>query len=110
MAAFAQFGSDLDKATQDKLGQGERLMEVLKQPQFSPIPMEEQTAILFMSVNSYLMDVPVPKVSGFIRGFLEYIRLRHNGVLSAIAKPGAITTEIEQELVSAIESYKLQKQ
>ncbi|MDR2029475.1 MAG: F0F1 ATP synthase subunit alpha [Treponema sp.] len=110
MAAFAQFGSDLDKATQDKLGQGERLMEVLKQPQFSPISMEEQAAILFISVNGYLMDVPLPKMPGFIRGFPEYLRMRYSGIPAAIAKAGAITTEIEEELVSAIESYKLQKQ
>ena len=61
MAAFAQFGSDLDKATQDKLAQGERLMEVLKQPQFSPYPMEEQAAALFLAVNGHLMDMKKTK-------------------------------------------------
>jgi F-type H+-transporting ATPase subunit alpha len=110
MAAFAQFGSDLDKATQDKLGQGERLMEVLKQPQFSPIPMEEQAATLFISVNGSLMDVPLPKVPGFVRGFLEYLRQRHGGLLASIAETGVIATEVEEELISAIENYKLQKQ
>jgi F-type H+-transporting ATPase subunit alpha len=110
MAAFAQFGSDLDKATQDKLGQGERIMEVLKQPQLSPIPMEEQTAILFIAVNGSLMDVPLPKISGFIRGFLEYLRQRYGEILTSIAETGAISGEIEEELSSAIENYKAQKQ
>jgi F-type H+-transporting ATPase subunit alpha len=71
MAAFAQFGSDLDKSTQDKLAQGARLMEALKQPQFSPIEMEEQAAVLFTAVNGHLMDVPTEKVGGFVKGLIE---------------------------------------
>jgi F-type H+-transporting ATPase subunit alpha len=106
MAAFAQFGSDLDKATQDKLAQGERLMEVLKQPQFAPYPMEEQVAILFVSVNGYLMDIPKEKVSGFIRGFLEYLRGHCGETLAAIAQTGATTPEIEGELSGAVEQFK----
>jgi F-type H+-transporting ATPase subunit alpha len=110
MAAFAQFGSDLDKATQDKLAQGERLMEVLKQPQFAPYPMEEQVAILFISVNGYLMDIPKEKVSGFIRSFLEYLRGHYGETLAAIAQTGATTPEIEGELTSAAEQFKELKQ
>jgi F-type H+-transporting ATPase subunit alpha len=106
MAAFAQFGSDLDKATQDKLAQGLRLMEVLKQPQFKPCPMEEQTAILFIAVNGYLMDVEVEKIGGFVRGFLEYLRARSQGLLEHIAESGATTVEQEGELREAVESYK----
>jgi F-type H+-transporting ATPase subunit alpha len=106
MAAFAQFGSDLDKATQDKLVQGERLMEALKQPQFSPYSMEEQTAILFMAVNGYLMDLAVHKTASFIKGFLEYLRSHHGEIPEAIAKTGATTAELEQDLRAAIESYK----
>jgi F-type H+-transporting ATPase subunit alpha len=110
MAAFAQFGSDLDKATQDKLAQGERLMEALKQPQFSPYAMEEQTAILFMAVNGHLLDVPVDKIASFITGFLEYLKSRHGKILNTIAAAGAVTAELEQELVSAAEDYKQVKQ
>jgi F-type H+-transporting ATPase subunit alpha len=106
MAAFAQFGSDLDRATQDKLAQGARLMEVLKQPQFSPYPMEDQTAILFIAVNGYLMDVEVDKVNTFIRGFLEYLRIHHKNILETIAKTGATTPELEQELKDTVENYK----
>ncbi|MDR0624797.1 MAG: F0F1 ATP synthase subunit alpha [Treponema sp.] len=110
MAAFAQFGSDLDKATQDKLAQGERLMEALKQPQFSPYAMEEQTAILFMAVNGHLLDVPVDKTASFIAGFLEYLKRRHGKILETIAAAGALTAELEQELSSAAEDYKQVKQ
>jgi F-type H+-transporting ATPase subunit alpha len=106
MAAFAQFGSDLDKATQDKLIQGERLMEALKQPQFSPYSMEDQTAILFLAVNGYLMDVAVDKTASFIKGFLEYLRSHHAEIQETIAKTGATTAELEQDLRAAIESYK----
>jgi F-type H+-transporting ATPase subunit alpha len=106
MAAFAQFGSDLDKATQDKLAQGKRLMEVLKQPQFSPLSMESETALLFAAVNGHLIDVPVEKVTEFAIGLLEYLRARAADLLDAIAKTGAATTENEQELSDAIEAYK----
>jgi F-type H+-transporting ATPase subunit alpha len=106
MAAFAQFGSDLDKATQDKLTQGERLMEALKQPQFSPYSMEEQTAILFMAVNGFLMDVAVEQTTPFIKGFLEYLRDHHGAVLETIAKTGTLEAELEEDLKSAIAGYK----
>ncbi|MDR2101795.1 MAG: F0F1 ATP synthase subunit alpha [Treponema sp.] len=106
MAAFAQFGSDLDKATQDKLAQGERLMEVLKQPQFAPYSMEEQVAILFLSINGYLMEIPKDRVSVFVRGFQEYLRAHHGETLKTIASTGAATREIEQELSDAAERFK----
>jgi F-type H+-transporting ATPase subunit alpha len=110
MAAFAQFGSDLDKATQDKLAQGERLMEVLKQPQFSPYAMEEQAAVLFLAVNGHLMDVEKNRVGPFVQGYLEYLRTREAVLLKAIAETGAISVEQERELNAAIESYKGLKQ
>jgi F-type H+-transporting ATPase subunit alpha len=110
MAAFAQFGSDLDKATQDKLAQGQRLMEALKQPQFSPLSMEEQAAALFTAINGHLMDVPVEKVSDFVKGFLEYLRLRKSEALKTIADTGEISSDSEEELSGAIESFKQSKQ
>jgi F-type H+-transporting ATPase subunit alpha len=106
MAAFAQFGSDLDKATQDKLAQGERLMEALKQSQFSPLSMEEETAALFTAVSGCLIDVPVSQVRPFVRGLLDYLKMKHGGILSAIAETGVVTAELEQSLSEAIEAYK----
>ncbi|MDR2184630.1 MAG: F0F1 ATP synthase subunit alpha [Treponema sp.] len=106
MAAFAQFGSDLDKATQDKLAQGERLMEVLKQPQYAPYRLEEQVAILFVSVSGGLMDVEVSKVSRFIRDFLEYLKSHYGSLLENIAKTGALSADLEAELAKAVEDFK----
>ena len=106
MAAFAQFGSDLDKATQDKLAQGERLMEVLKQNQFSPFSMEKEYAALFAAVNSYLIDIPVEKAGSFVTGLLEYLSLKHSKILASIAETGATTVELEHELSQAIETFK----
>jgi len=106
MAAFAQFGSDLDKATQEKLAQGERLMEVLKQHQFSPYTTAQQYAILFASVNGHLMDVETKKVSAFIKEFLEYLAIHHGSIMETLEKTGASTAETDQEITEALESYK----
>ncbi|MDR0375263.1 MAG: F0F1 ATP synthase subunit alpha [Treponema sp.] len=106
MASFAQFGSDLDKATQDKLAQGERLMEALKQPQFTPWRVEEQVAALYLSVNGYLMDVPVDKVASFIKECVAFIRDHDAALLETIAETGALIIDVEQDLRSAIENFK----
>ena len=106
MAAFAQFGSDLDKATQDKLAQGDRLMEVLKQSQFSPLAMEEQTVLLFTAVNGCFMDVPVDKIASFMKGLIDYFKLKYREILEAIAKTGALSAELEHDLQAAVEAYK----
>jgi F-type H+-transporting ATPase subunit alpha len=106
MAAFAQFGSDLDKATQDKLAQGERLMEALKQPQFSPYPLEEQTAILFLAINGYLMDVQIKDIALFIKNFLTYLKEQKADLLESIAKTGVVSAEQEGELHNAAEFFK----
>jgi F-type H+-transporting ATPase subunit alpha len=106
IAAFAQFGSDLDKETQDKLAQGERLMEMLKQNQFAPLPMEKETAILFTAVKSFLMDIPVENVRSFISGLLEYFSNKRPEILKAISETGVVQPEQEQELSEAVEAYK----
>jgi F-type H+-transporting ATPase subunit alpha len=106
MAAFAQFGSDLDKATQDKLAQGERLMEVLKQPQFSPYPLEEQIAILFLAVNGYLMDIKVENISSFVKDFLSHLKTQKTDLMKNIAETGVVTADQESELRATVETYK----
>ncbi|MDR1030299.1 MAG: F0F1 ATP synthase subunit alpha [Treponema sp.] len=106
MAAFAQFGSDLDKATQDKLAQGVRLMEMLKQPQYAPWPMAEQAIILYISVNSYLMDVAQDRITAFIKGFIEYLKMQHQGILESISATETLSFDYEEELRAAIETYK----
>jgi F-type H+-transporting ATPase subunit alpha len=109
MAAFAQFGSDLDKATQDKLAQGERLMEMLKQPQFSPFPVEEQVVILLIAINNHLLGVPKETVPSFIRKFIAYLKTNHGHILDTIAETGAISAEIDTTIQTAVETYKKQK-
>jgi F-type H+-transporting ATPase subunit alpha len=110
MAAFAQFGSDLDKATQEKLAQGERLMEVLKQPQYSPYPLEQQVAILFLAINGYLMDVNVEKVASFTKSFLEYLKSNYADLMKGIGETGVVSMGQEGELRSAVEKFKERKQ
>lgn len=104
LAAFAQFGSDLDKATQDKLAQGKRLMETLKQAQYSPYPVEEQVAILFAAVNGHLMDIDVAKVPSFLAGLVEHLKLRHADLLEGIARTGTLGSD--RDLGAAVEAYK----
>jgi F-type H+-transporting ATPase subunit alpha len=108
MAAFAQFGSDLDKATQEKLAQGERLMEVLKQPQYAPYPLEQQVAILYLSINGHLLDVDVAKIASFVKNFLEYLQSYHADMMRSIVETGAVSAEQEEELRAAAEQFKKQ--
>ncbi|MDR1179083.1 MAG: F0F1 ATP synthase subunit alpha [Spirochaetales bacterium] len=107
MAAFAQFGSDLDKATQDKLSQGQRLMEVLKQPQYCPHPMEEQVIILSLSAGGFLMDVDLGKVAAFVKDFVAYLKIHHADILEEIAKTAQVSAELEGQLSSVIEDFKV---
>jgi F-type H+-transporting ATPase subunit alpha len=106
MAAFAQFGSDLDKSTQDKLAQGARLMEVLKQPQLSPYHIEEQIAILFLAVEGYLLDVKVENIAVFVKDFLSHLKSQKVDLMRGIAETGVVTPEQENELRVTVESFK----
>ncbi|HEY3492693.1 MAG TPA: F0F1 ATP synthase subunit alpha, partial [Solirubrobacterales bacterium] len=89
-AAFAQFGSDLDKATQMQLARGERMTELLKQGQYSPLSMEEQVVVLYAGTNGYLDDLPVEDVRRFEDGLLDWFRTRHADVLETIRTGGAL--------------------
>jgi F-type H+-transporting ATPase subunit alpha len=106
MAAFAKFGSDLDKSTQDKLAQGERLMEVLKQPQLSPYPLERQIAILFLATNEYLMDIESRKVASFTKSFLAFLDENHAGLMQSVGKTGVLSADQEEELHTAVKKFK----
>ncbi len=107
LAAFAQFGTgELDKATRAQLERGQRLTEVLKQPQFVPVPLERQVMILYAAVNGYLDDVPVSKVALFESKFYEYIEKEHQDVSKAIAKEKEISDKTEKALQKAIGEFK----
>jgi F-type H+-transporting ATPase subunit alpha len=105
MAAFAQFGSDLDKATRDKVRQGERLMEALKQQQNAPYSMLDEALILFIAVNGRLSDVYVEKVGEYLSGFLEYVKARHPEVLENIRQTKEINAESETVLGKTADEY-----
>ncbi|MEM8539508.1 MAG: F0F1 ATP synthase subunit alpha [Pseudomonadota bacterium] len=105
MAAFAQFGSDLDASTQRLLNRGARLTELLKQPQFSPLKTEEQVAVMYAGVNGYLDELPVNKVGEFEQGLLSHMRGAGKKVLATIAKDQKLTDASEESLKGEIEAY-----
>jgi F-type H+-transporting ATPase subunit alpha len=106
LAAFAQFASDLDKATRDQLTRGERISEVIKQPQFSPLPVEKQVAILWVVTNGYLDDVPAASVRDFEARFYTFLEAERPEVLTTLAQKLALDDEIVDALRSAAEAFK----
>jgi F-type H+-transporting ATPase subunit alpha len=106
LAAFAQFGSDLDKATQTRLTRGERLVELLKQPQYEPMPVEEQVAALYAGTRGYLDDVAVGDVIRFGSELVEFMRNQKSEVLAEIAQTEDLGAETEKKLVAAIQEFK----
>ncbi len=106
LAAFAQFGSDLDKVTQAQLRRGERLTEILKQHQYGPVPVEKQVAIIFAGTNGFLDDVPVARVRDFERDLYRSMDTQAQGVGAAIKKEGKLTPEIEKSLRAMLDEFK----
>jgi F-type H+-transporting ATPase subunit alpha len=106
LAAFAQFASDLDKATRDQLTRGEKLTEILKQPQFAPLTVERQVAIIWTGTNGYLDDVPTPRIAEFETGLYRYLDQNHPKLLPAIAKEKAISDATTAALRDAVVAYR----
>ena len=105
MAAFAQFGSDLDATTQRLLNRGARLTELLKQPQFSPLKMEEQAVVIYAGVNGYLDPLPVNRVRAFEEGLLTLLRSKNADILEDIRKTGDLTDATAAKLKGAVDGY-----
>jgi len=105
MAAFAQFGSDLDATTQRLLARGARLTELLKQPQFSPLKVEEQVVVIFAGTRGYLDPLPVNAIQRFEREFLAFMRDRHANVLEEVRTKKALSEETEKALRGALDSF-----
>jgi F-type H+-transporting ATPase subunit alpha len=105
MAAFAQFGSDLDPSTQRLLNRGARLTELLKQPQFSPLKVEEQVVAIYAGVNGYLDPLPVTAVRKFEDGLLRLMREEHGEILDAIRTQKEISDETGRKLKAAVDAY-----
>jgi F-type H+-transporting ATPase subunit alpha len=106
LAVFAQFGSDLDKVTKDKLVQGERLLETLKQDLYNPYPVEDQVILLYIANNKYLMDISVKEVKKFNNNTLEYIKEKYPQVPESIHQTGELKPDMEELLKKAIEECK----
>ena len=106
LAAFAQFGSELDADTKEKLAQGERIKEVLKQPQYQPMPVEYQVIIIYAVTNKYLLDVPVEEITAFEKGLFEFIDTKYPEVPKSIREQKVISDEAESLLKKAICEYK----
>ncbi|HCM67720.1 MAG TPA: F0F1 ATP synthase subunit alpha [Candidatus Kerfeldbacteria bacterium] len=106
LAAFAQFGSDLDETTRKQLERGKRVQEILKQDQYVPMPVAEQVAIIYAVVSGFLDDIPVDRVSEFEMKFLEYLRTSRKQVLDEIVKGKELTEKVESGLKAAIEEHK----
>src|SRR6202165_3485478 len=105
MAAFAQFGSDLDASTQRLLARGSRLTELLKQPQFSPLKMEEQVVVIYAGVNGYLDGIPVAKVHAFEEGLLSLMRGKHVDILNTIRDTRDLSDDTAAKLKAVVEGY-----
>lgn len=105
LAAFAQFGSDLDKATRSQLERGQRLTELLKQPQYSPVSLDEQVIGIFAVTNGYADDVPVDEIKSFEQGLLKFMRTTHPEIGQTILREGELADQTRETLVAAIQEY-----
>jgi F-type H+/Na+-transporting ATPase subunit alpha len=105
LAAFAQFGSDLDKATQDQLTRGARLVEVLKQPQYEPLPVERQVAIIYAGTNGYLDPIPVSEVRNFETELYQYIETRYPKLFGEIREKKQLDDTLKAALKAAVEEF-----
>jgi F-type H+-transporting ATPase subunit alpha len=106
LASFAQFGSELDNDTKEKLAQGERIKEVLKQPQYSPMPVQYQVIIIYAVTRKYLLDVPVEDIIRFEKEFFEFLDTKYPDIPNTIATDKVITDELEGRLKDAIVQFK----
>jgi len=106
LEAFAQFAAELDPATQRQLARGQRIVEVLKQPQYAPMPVEHQVMIIYAVTNGYLDDVPVDRIRAWEAGFHDFLRTRRPELGEAIRTSGDLSKETEDKLIAAIQEYR----
>jgi F-type H+-transporting ATPase subunit alpha len=106
LAAFAQFASDLDKATRDQLTRGEKLSEIVKQPQYQPLGVEKQVAILYVATTGKLDDVPTPRVREFESQFYRFLETEHADILTELASGKGLSDELAASLDSAVDAFR----
>jgi F-type H+-transporting ATPase subunit alpha len=106
LEAFSQFGSDLDKSTQQKLARGERIVEILKQNQYSPMPVEEQVIIIYTVTNGYLDDLPVDNLQRFEEEYLNFVDSNYVEVKEEIVESGKLSDELKEKLDEMVKEFK----
>ncbi|MDO5382535.1 MAG: F0F1 ATP synthase subunit alpha [Eubacteriales bacterium] len=106
LASFSQFGSELDADTKEKLAQGERIKEMLKQPQYKPMPVEYQVIIIYAVTKKYVIDIPVDKVLDFEQGLFDFIDTKYPNIPESIKETKELNDDTEKALISAIEEFK----
>lgn len=106
LAAFAQFGSDLDKASKQQLARGERMVELLKQDQYSPLPVEKQVLIIFAGVNGFLDELPVSAIGKFEKEFFQFLDQNVPELLSMVKEKKVIEEDLKQKIIQTIENFK----
>jgi F-type H+-transporting ATPase subunit alpha len=105
LESFSQFGSDLDKDTLDRLNHGQRIVEILKQPQYKTLAVEKEVVILYAVTNKYLDDIPVERVLEFEGALFEYMEKYHNDVFTSIKETGVLD-KVEDKLKAALDNFK----
>src|ERR1700754_742702 len=105
MAAFAKFGSDLDASTQKMLSRGERLTELLKQPQYKPFAVEEQVVVIYAGTRGFLDSIPTAKVGPYQEALLSWLKAKRPEILDNIRTQKALTTEIENSVKDALNEF-----
>ena len=108
LAAFSQFGSELDDDTKEKLAQGERIKEILKQPQYQPMPVQYQVIIIYAATNKFLLSIPVADITRFEKEFFEFLDTKYPEIPNTIAEEKVISDELDPKLRQAIEEFKSQ--
>jgi F-type H+/Na+-transporting ATPase subunit alpha len=106
LAAFAQFGSDLDKATQAQLARGQRLVEILKQGQYQPLSFSKQILIIFAGTGGFLDDLPVEKLRAFEKGLYDYVDTANAGLLTTIMEKKVLDDQLKAEMQKTIREFK----
>lgn len=106
LASFSQFGSDVDADTKKRLDHGLILMEILKQPQYQPIPVADQVMIIYAAINDYLVDIEVEHIKAFEKEFREFMSTQHPQIAKAIMETGKLDEETELQLKAGIETCK----
>jgi F-type H+/Na+-transporting ATPase subunit alpha len=105
LAAFAKLASDLDKATQQQLNRGDKMTQVLVQPQLAPQPMEDEVSVIFAATRGYLDQIPTNRIGEWVNRFVGYLHEKHAAVPEAIESSGALADDTEKQLISAIEDF-----